>query len=121
MKFLADQDVWKATVDLLRAWGHDVITARESGLTRASDEELLAKAASAGRLLITRDSDFGSLVFLGTIPSRGVVFLRILPKTQDEVHIELKGLLGVHSEDELRKSFCTVEPGRHRIRRIPEQ
>jgi hypothetical protein len=24
MRILADQDVWKETVDLLRAWGHDV-------------------------------------------------------------------------------------------------
>ena len=32
MRFLADQDVWKATVDLLWAWGHDVITASELDL-----------------------------------------------------------------------------------------
>jgi predicted nuclease of predicted toxin-antitoxin system len=120
MKFLADQDVWKTTVDLLRAWGHDVSTAIESGLSRASDEEMLTKAGSEGRLLITRDRDFGSLVFLGSIPARGVILLRIMPQTQDEVHIELQRLLAVHKEDELRKSFCTVEPGRHRTRKIPE-
>jgi predicted nuclease of predicted toxin-antitoxin system len=118
MKFLADQDVWKATVDLLRAWGHDVITASELDLARASDEELLKVARSEDRILVTRDSDFGSLVFLGNFPSAGVVFLRIEPQTQDEVHMELQRLLSVHREDELRKSFCSVEPGKHRVRRI---
>jgi len=120
MKFLSDQDVWKATVDLLGIWGHDLTTTGETGLSRASDEELLAEAGSEGRLLITRDRDFVSLVFLGGISSTGVILLRLTPQTQDEVHIELQRLLDVHKEDELRNSFCTVEPGRHRIRRIPE-
>ena len=37
----------------------------------------------------------------------------------EEVHAELKKMLEAHTEDELRQSFCTVEPGRHRIRSIP--
>jgi predicted nuclease of predicted toxin-antitoxin system len=118
MRFLADQDLWKTTVDLLRAWGHDVVTASEIDFARASDEELLSKARKEGRLLITRDRDFGSLVFLGNIPSRGVLLLRIEPQTQHEVHTELQRLLNVHREDELSNAFCTVEPGRHRVRRV---
>ena len=119
MKFLADQDVWKLTVDLLRIWGHDVITASEIGLARASDREILNKAGSQNRIFITRDSDYGSLVFLSGIPTKGVIFLRIEPQTQGEVHAELKRLLGMHREDELKKCFWTVEAGRHRIRRLP--
>jgi predicted nuclease of predicted toxin-antitoxin system len=119
MRFLVDQDVWKATADLLRAWGHDVITASEIGLAGASDEKLLTAARNEGRLLITRDSDYGTLVYLGGRPSNGVILLRIEPQTQNEVHMELQRLLDVHREAELRKAFCTVEPGRHRIRRIP--
>ncbi|RLB12723.1 MAG: hypothetical protein DRG63_11295 [Deltaproteobacteria bacterium] len=119
MRFLADQDVWKSTVDLLQLWGHDVITAGETGLAKASDEEILNKAGSGNRIFITRDSDFGSLVFLSKIPAKGVIFLRIEPQTQQQVHAELKRLLGVHGEDELMESFCTVEAGRHRIRRLP--
>ena len=120
MKFLADQDIWKATVDLLRSWGHDIMTASEIDLARASDEELLTKARNEGRLLVTRDSDYGTLVYLGNKPSNGVILLRIEPQTQNEVHMELKRLLDVHREDELRRAFCTVETGRHRIRRLPE-
>ena len=118
--FLADQDVWKATVDLLRAWGHYVITASEADLARASDEELLTKARNERRLLVTRDSDYGTLVYLGNRPSNGVILLRIEPQAQNEVHKELQRLLDVHTEDELKKAFCTVETGRHRIRRLPE-
>ena len=56
MRFLADQDVYRATVEKLRAWGHDVITATELGMQRASDEELLFKAQQTNRLLVTRDT-----------------------------------------------------------------
>jgi len=118
MRFLVDQDVWKRTVDLLRGWGHEVITASEIGLARASDEELLTEARNTNRLFLTRDSDYGSLVFLGGTLSAGVILLRIRPENQDEVHAELKNVLAVHGVDELRKSFCTVEAGRHRIRRL---
>jgi len=43
MRFLADQDVWKATVDMIKALDHDVVTASEIGMARASDRELLTE------------------------------------------------------------------------------
>jgi hypothetical protein len=46
----------------LRAWGHDVITARELAMQRASDEELLIEAQQTSCLLVTRDKDYGALV-----------------------------------------------------------
>jgi predicted nuclease of predicted toxin-antitoxin system len=118
MRLLADQDIWKLTLDLLRDWGHDVITAKAIGLARGDDKELLAVAKKEQRILITRDKDFGSLVFLGQIPSPGVIFLRIKPESIDKVHSELQRLLSEHNMRELRSCFCTVEPGRHRIRKV---
>jgi predicted nuclease of predicted toxin-antitoxin system len=118
VRFLADQDVWKVTLDLLQAWEHDVILAREIGMARSSDQELLLRATKDKRLLITRDKGFGTLTFLGDFKASGVILLRIKPENQDKVHGELKKVLEGHDERELRKSFCTIEPGRHRIRRI---
>ena len=43
MKLLADNDVYKITVDFLRQHGHDVVTAKELGLNKASDKELLKR------------------------------------------------------------------------------
>ena len=54
MRFLADQDVWKVTLDLLRVWDHDVVTARQIGMARASDSDLLRQAERDGRLFNTR-------------------------------------------------------------------
>jgi predicted nuclease of predicted toxin-antitoxin system len=119
MRFLADQDVWKHTVDLLEAWGHDVATAKKIGMARGSDRDLLIRAERDRRLLITRDKGFGHLTFLGDFKASGVILLRMKPENQEEVHAELKKMLEAHAEGELRQSFSTVEVGRHRIRRIP--
>ncbi len=41
MLFLIDQDVYKITVDKLKEWGHDVVTAENLGMQRASEEKAL--------------------------------------------------------------------------------
>jgi predicted nuclease of predicted toxin-antitoxin system len=65
MRFLTDQDVYRVTLELLRQLHHDVLTAAELRMSRASDEELLREALRRGCLFLTRDKDFGALVFLG--------------------------------------------------------
>src|SRR5262249_19969941 len=117
MKFLTDQDVYAATVVFLSGLGHDVVTAAQLGLAQADDAELLRTAGEQGRLFVTRDRDFGSLVFVqGSGP--GVIYLRILPSTQGAVHAELERVLTLHTEPELQGSFLVIEPGRHRIRKL---
>jgi predicted nuclease of predicted toxin-antitoxin system len=74
-------------------------------------------AHEQGRIFVTRDRDLGALVFVqGSGP--GVIYLRILPSTQNTVHVELERVLTLYSEQELRASFVVIEPGRHRIRKL---
>ncbi|MBI2806321.1 MAG: DUF5615 family PIN-like protein [Planctomycetes bacterium] len=116
MKFLTDQDVWAATTVFLRGLGQDVVTASELGLAQADDVDLLKLAQQHGRILVTRDRDFGSLVFVqGNAP--GVIYLRILPSTRDAVHAELERVLSLYPEADLQMAFVVVEPGRHRMRK----
>jgi predicted nuclease of predicted toxin-antitoxin system len=44
MRLLVDQDIYKSTIDLLREWGHDLLTAKELGLRQVQDEDLLKRA-----------------------------------------------------------------------------
>jgi predicted nuclease of predicted toxin-antitoxin system len=116
MRLFADQDVWKSTVDLLKHWGHDVLTAKELGLAKGTDEELLEAARRDDRIFITRDKDFGYLVFFGRIDCAGVILLRMSPKKTEEVHAELRRFLKKYTQDDLQRYFSTVEPKRHRMR-----
>ncbi len=117
MKFLADQDVYGVTVRFLVGLGHDVVPVAQLGLAQAHDGELLRVAHDQGRIFVTRDRDFGALVFVqGKGP--GVIYLRVLPSTQNAVHAELARVLSLYGERELASSFVVVEPGRHRIRDV---
>ena len=97
MRFLIDQDVYAATTRFLRNLGHDTITVSEIGLAQASDERLLQVAEELERILVTRDRDYGALVFLGG-KGAGVIYLRLLPSNQHQVHEQLKRVLISHAE-----------------------
>ena len=69
---------------------------------------------------MTRDRDFGSLVFLKGLGA-GVLYLRMLPSTQQVVHTEFARVLTAYSEEEPARAFVVIEPGGHRIRRLPKR
>ena len=119
MRFLLDQDVYAVTARFLADLGHDVASVGRIGYAQAADSELLRLAQEQGRVFVTRDRDFGQLVFAQGL-STGVIYLRILPSTQDAVHAELARVLARHTEGELAEAFIAVEPGRHRVRRLPD-
>ena len=87
MRFLSDQDVWQATVDFIRAAGYEVQRAADVGLAQASDVQLLEYARREGRVLLTRDKGFGSLVFVKQREHRGVILLRVTPETLEAVEV----------------------------------
>jgi predicted nuclease of predicted toxin-antitoxin system len=118
MRLLLDQDIYKKTADQLKLWGHDVVTAREIGMHRAEDEDLLLKAKDSSRIFVTRDKDFGQLVFLKDELFTGIIFLRLTPGSAESAHRELNRLLNERTEEELMHLFCVVEPHRHRIRQL---
>lgn len=90
----------------------------EIGLSQAEDETLLQVAQDQSRLFVTRDRDFGGLVFVQALGA-GVLYLRILPSTQQSVHRELARVLATYTEEELQRAFVVIEPGGHRFRRLP--
>ncbi|OGW50641.1 MAG: hypothetical protein A2Z50_03340 [Nitrospirae bacterium RBG_19FT_COMBO_42_15] len=116
MQFLTDQDVYQSTINYLKNLGHNVIRAKDIGFERASDNEILQRAAKDQRILITRDKDFGALTFVTHINSSGIILLRIAPDTLNSVHEELSRFLNEHSNDNFKNCFIVIEPGRHRIR-----
>jgi predicted nuclease of predicted toxin-antitoxin system len=117
MNLLTDHDVYAITSRFLALLGHDVVRAADAGLAQAPDDVLLAEARRQGRILVTRDRDFGALVFVQG-GAGGVIYLRVEPSTVAAVHLELERVLSLYQENELLAAFTVVEPGRHRIRRL---
>jgi len=117
MKFLLDHDVFAATARFLAGLQHDVVPVAQIGHSRSKDSELLKLAHVQERIFVTRDRDFGGLVFIESFEA-GVIYLRMLPSTQNAVHQELGRVLTAYTEKELMKAFIVIEPGRHRFRKL---
>ena len=120
MRFLVDQDVYRDTIHFLRQLGHDLVLAADLGMSRSPDEQILTAAHAQNRILLTRDKDFGNLVFVYQ-QRAGVICLRIRVGDSDEVHQELMRALSLYTEDKLLRVFMTVTARGHRIRQLPSE
>lgn len=57
MNFYLDEDISPKVAQLLRKKSIDAVSAHETGMLGASDEEQLAAASADGRVLVTRNRD----------------------------------------------------------------
>jgi len=75
--FLADENIPSEVATSLTLRGHGVRSMQEFGFG-LPDEEVLQKARELGAILLTRDQDFGRLIFEAEkLPPKGVVLFRL--------------------------------------------
>ena len=116
MRFLADENFPKRSVNLLRSQGHDVVSVAESA-RGADDRDVLSSAERENRVLLTFDRDFGELVFRLGQPTRGIVFIRydhLNALRPARLVLDLLEILGM----ELYEFFTTITGDEVRQRRI---
>lgn len=76
MRFLVDECTGPAVARWLRTQGNDVFSVYEDA-RGLDDEEILQKAFTENRILITNDKDFGEKIFREKQPHKGVILLRL--------------------------------------------
>ena len=76
MRFIVDESTGTAVVGYLRTVGYDVLAVAET-MPQADDRDILVRAVSEGRILVTNDKDFGELVFRNGRGHHGVVLFRL--------------------------------------------
>lgn len=81
MKILADENIEAAMIDWLRRSGNDVVWAAEAFSSEA-DSSVLGAADQAERVLLTRDRDFGELVYREGRTAKGIILVRIRARNQ---------------------------------------
>ncbi len=113
MKLLLDSCVWGGTRAGLAAAGHDVVWAGDWPKD-PGDDEIMARAATEGRVLVTLDKDFGELAIVRGRVHCGIVRLvNISAKQQAAVCLEV---IARHAAELEAGAIATAEPGRLRIR-----
>ena len=76
-RFLANENISRTTVEILRENGHDVKWVAES-IPSIDDERVLLLACGEQRIIITFDSDYGELIYRDkNSPPPGVIYLRL--------------------------------------------
>ena len=117
MRFLVDECTGSALANWLREEGHDVFSVYEDarGIT---DDEVIKKAFSENRVLITNDKDFGEKVFREKRPHHGVIFMR-LENERSFVKIDtIKRFLSAFT-DQIQGQFAVVTEDRVRFASAP--
>lgn len=92
--------------------GYDVVRASDTGLGRADDHEILQKAISENRILITLDEHFGDWVILPLSRHPGVIRLKVHPTTSENVLKILVPFLGLHSKEQFRDHLVILSEKR---------
>jgi predicted nuclease of predicted toxin-antitoxin system len=117
MNFVADESCAGPVIRALREAGHDVVAMAEIA-SGATDEEVLNRALSENRILITEDHDFGNMVYAHGRSSAGVILMRFpnrVRQAKPATVVEAVAKLG----SRLQNRFAVVEPGRVRISERP--
>jgi predicted nuclease of predicted toxin-antitoxin system len=75
-KFLTDENMPPRAVAWLKQRGLDVFDIKSEGLGGTPDEDILPIAEAQNRVIITQDSDLGTILFKLGLQNAGVIFLR---------------------------------------------
>ncbi len=120
MRFLLDENLSPRLAALLRDAGHHAIRVRDIGLARSKDETVIETARAEDRVLVSADTDFGTLLARSRVTGPSFLLIRRASGRRAVVQAEhiLENLPTITSD--LEAGAGSV-PGENtlRIRRLP--
>ena len=119
MKLLLNMNVLPQLAPRLVAAGHLCRHARDIGLERAEDPEIINAAKAGGEVIITHDLDYGHLLAFSGEAAPSVIIFRVR-NTHPEALFRRLTECWVDIEEPLRRgAIVTVEDAAVRIRLLP--
>lgn len=120
MRFLIDNALSPAVAERLRDAGHQAAHVRDYGLQASSDQEILERAQQERRVVVSADTDFGTLLALRRERSPSVVLFRHGTQRRPDAQARLLlSNLPALEQDLADGGLAVIEPGRIRVRQLP--
>ena len=120
MKFLIDNALSPLLADLLQQAGQDAIHVRSIGLQHADDEVIFERATAEHRIVVSADTDFGTLLAVRSSQQPSVVQFRGEGSRRPEALARTLLANLPQLVDALQNgSIVTFEPTRVRVRSLP--
>jgi predicted nuclease of predicted toxin-antitoxin system len=105
--------------DWLQREGHDSVHALALGMDRAADIDILARAVTESRTIVTADLDYPRLLALTGAAGPSLVLFRGGDWSEAEVTARMSEILAGLSDADIEQSILVVERNRLRRRRLP--
>jgi predicted nuclease of predicted toxin-antitoxin system len=119
MRILANENFPGDAVLALREHGHDVAWVLTDA-PGSGDVQVLERAQSENRVLVTFDKDFGELAFRSGLPATtGIVLFRI--SAPSSLHVVRVAIAALESRTDWDGHFAVVEDDRIRMTPLPKR
>lgn len=112
LKLYLDQMFGLDVAEALRGEGYDIVRASEIGQARADDEQILQKAISENRILLTLNEHFGDWVILPLCKHPGVIRIKVSLTTSKNVLDILLPFLRLHSTEQFKDHLVILSQTR---------
>jgi predicted nuclease of predicted toxin-antitoxin system len=120
VRFLIDNALSPLVADGLRQAGHDTVHVRDYGMQASTDAEIFARGADEDRVIVSADTDFGTLLAQRKTPKPSVILLRLgsQRRPNEQVQLLLANLPALE-QALLAGSVVTFKGAVMRIRSLP--